>query len=85
MDAKNKLLRSKRGITDMGSIFLVVITLVLGLALLPIVIDVSAAAASDPNLSTVAGTIVELIPLFYIFLLLAVVVAEVVVAFKKIK
>ncbi len=88
---KEKILQTKKGTMDnsipIGAIVLIVVTLILGIALLPVITGLTAIPTTNgtpvTNLSATGQAIIGLIPLFYTFLLIAVVVLAVVVAFRR--
>ena len=56
--------KDTRGEGSMGKIIMVVLTIVIALALTPVVVDAVDSAAD--NVSGAAATMVDLVPLFYI-------------------
>ena len=81
-DTLKALRHAKKGQITAGTILLTFIVLLIGLALFGPVQDFANVANASAT-STAVQTIIQLIPLFYVLLILAVAALPVVLAFKK--
>lgn len=80
MNTLKAMLLAKRGQVTAGTIMIVFITLLIGLALFGPILDfVAGVNTTDATVQT----LVDLVPIFYVLLILAVAALPVVVAFRK--